>query len=174
MLFTLVILTLSHFSLSTNFTCILCICSLFLAQPKVLHCTCSMGKPMFSFGRHIGRTKSLKVIGWSSFIRAIVLPSTGDFTIPIILLSCSQGVELKTDFFNDLNIYKFFMINCFKYQENMFYLNSLVIPNLAIHSALGWPWKQDVVVATHSADIKVPSQIWTSSLKRALCQGQSP
>lgn len=95
MLLTLAILTFSHFSISFNFTCTLCNCSLFLAQPRVLHCILEFLRLIFSVGKQIGRTKSFKVTGCSSFIKAMVLPSTGDFSIPTMRLSCSQGVELQ-------------------------------------------------------------------------------
>lgn len=47
-------------------------------------------------GRHIGLTKSEIVAGKSSFTNTIVLPSTGDLTIPTMCLSCCNGdVDVK-------------------------------------------------------------------------------
>lgn len=147
MLLTVVILIFSHFSISVILNCTLCSCSLFLAHPKVLQYDMLLDKmDDFSFGKQIGLTKSDINTPSSSFTIAIVLPSTGDLTRPTILLSCCHG-EVP---------------------------DSRTVPNLAVHSALGCPWKQEAVVTSQSGETNVPSQTWTSSLKRAACQGQSP
>jgi len=78
-LFTVGMLTFSHFSLSTNLTWTLWSCSRFLAHPSVVQCMAG-DMTSFSSGRQTGRTKSLNVTGWSRRIRDTVLPSTGDFT----------------------------------------------------------------------------------------------
>lgn len=68
-----------------------------------------------SFGKQMGRTKSVISTGSSSLTKATILPSTGDRTIPTIRRSCCHGVVL-----------------CIR-----------IVPNLAVHSAFGCPYKRN-------------------------------
>lgn len=83
----------------------------FLAHPSVLQYVVLLVRESWFGGKQIGLTKSENAVtGLSNFKSTVVLPSTGDFIIPIILRSCCQGEELE----------------------------SLTVPNLADHSAFDW------------------------------------